>query len=374
MKKKILISVGTRPEVIKIAPLYHELKKINEFDIFFCLTGQHSTLANNLIKFFQIKVDYNLSVMKKNQSINELSSSISRKFSNLLNHLKPSLVIVHGDTTSAVTSAQCAFFNKIDVAHIESGLRTNSYSSPWPEEANRRIISVVAKYNFCPTHDNVKNLKLLNDSYDQKVFLTGNTIIDSIRYVFRSLDLKFIHNYFLKKLGIDTNEDNFVLITCHRRENFGNNLSNICKTIKFLANHNKSIKFIFPVHYNPNIKDTVFLKLKNVDNLYLIKPLQYEYFIYLLSKSLMLISDSGGIQEEAIEFTKPLILLRDNTERPEALNAKFIKMCGANKDDIISTFNFFKLNNFKFKKIKNPFEKNNASKTIASILKNNLSG
>lgn len=373
MKTKILISVGTRPEVIKIAPLFHELKKINEFEIFFCLTGQHSTLANNIINFFQIKVDFNLSVMKKNQSINELSASITKKFSNLLNNLKPSLVIVHGDTTSALISAQCAFFNKIDVAHIESGLRTNTYSSPWPEEVNRRIISVIAKYNFCPTQDNVKNLKLFKESTDQKVFLTGNTIIDSMRYVFRSLDSQLIHNYFLKNIKIDTDKDKFVLITCHRRENFGINLLNICNAIKFLANHNKSIKFIFPVHYNPNIKDKVFPELTNIDNVYLIKPLQYEYFLYLLSKSLLLISDSGGIQEEAIEFTKPLILLRDNTERPEALNAKFIKMCGANKDEIILAFNSFQLKDFKFNKIMNPFGKKNASKKIASILKNNLS-
>lgn len=339
MPKKILIVVGTRPEVIKVAPIINELKKNRtDFNVKVCITGQHESMLISALKIFQIKPDYNLKIMEPNQTLFSITSKIINKLESVLDEFGPDLVMVHGDTTTTLSASIASFYKKIKVAHIEAGLRTSNKYSPFPEEMNRRLTSQIADYNFAPTKESFNNL--LNEGIEKsKIIITGNTVIDALLKTLnkisndanleRKLEEKLaLENFHLKK------NKRIVLVTGHRRENFGEKFINICKAIKDLAIANNDIDIVYPVHLNPMVQEPVHNILKDLDNVFLINPLDYESFIYLMNKSYIILTDSGGVQEEAPSIGKPVLVFRENTERPEAVDAGTVKIVGTERNKI----------------------------------------
>jgi len=340
MKKKILIVFGTRPEAIKMIPVINEIKKkTNIINLKICLTGQHTNLLHPILSFFNLKVNFDLKVMKKNQNLIDLTSVIMKKISFVLDKFKPNYVLVHGDTTTTFATSLSCFYKKINVMHVEAGLRTYNINSPFPEEFNRLITSKISIMHYAPTETNKKNL--IKEGIDNnKIIVTGNTSIDAILLTKNLIKKsKFMKSQIIldlkNLLNFDFIKEKYILLTVHRRENFGNALINILKAIKEIANNNKNIHFIFPVHPNPNVKKIVYSKLPNIHNIHLIKPLEYQNFIFLLQKSLFVVSDSGGLQEEAPFLSKPVIVLRDFTERSEVINNKQALIVGSNIKKII---------------------------------------
>ncbi len=339
MPKKILIVVGTRPEVIKVAPIINELKKSqSDFNVRVCITGQHESMLISALEIFQIKPDYNLKIMEPNQTLFSITSKIINKLEAVLEEFSPDLVMVHGDTTTTLSASIASFYKKIKVAHIEAGLRTSNKYSPYPEEMNRRITSQIADYNFAPTKESFNNL--LNEGIDKsKIIITGNTVIDALLQTLnkisddtdlkRKLEAKLaLEDFHLKE------NRRIVLVTGHRRENFGEKFINICKAIKDLAIANNDIDIVYPVHLNPMVQEPVYNILKDLDNVFLINPLDYESFIYLMNKSYIILTDSGGVQEEAPSIGKPVLVFRENTERPEAVDAGTVKIVGTERNKI----------------------------------------
>lgn len=339
MPKKILIVIGTRPEVIKVAPIINELKKNqSDFNVRVCITGQHESMLISALKIFQIKPDYNLKIMEPNQTLYSITSKIINKLEAVLEDFGPDLVMVHGDTTTTLSASIASFYKKIKLAHIEAGLRTSNKYSPFPEEMNRRITSQIADYNFAPTKESFNNL--LNEGIEKsKIIITGNTVIDALLQTLNKIsndtDLKrklkaklTLENFHLKK------NKRIVLVTGHRRENFGDKFINICKAIKDLAIANNDIDIVYPVHLNPMVQKPVYNILKDLDNVFLINPLDYESFIYLMDKSYIILTDSGGVQEEAPSIGKPVLVFRENTERPEAVDAGTVKIVGTERNKI----------------------------------------
>lgn len=339
-KKNIIIFFGTRPEIIKLLPLIQLIEKNkNKFNLILCSTGQHATLTKNLINFFNLNINYNLKIMKKNQSLTYLNSKMISKISQVLLKTKPDIAIVHGDTTTTFSAALTCFYNKIKIFHIEAGLRTFDILSPFPEEFNRQMVTKIAYKHFAPTNLNKKNL--LKENVDpKKIFVTGNTSIDAINIVTKKIDnsqfLKDSINRFIKKnIKIIDNKKKLVLITVHRRENFGEPLKEIFKSLKYLSSKYKNINFVYPVHPNPNVKLLAEKTLSNIHNVFLTKPLDYYVFIYLLKNSYFVITDSGGLQEEAPYLGKPVILLRYKTERPEILGSGNTEIVGSKYNSIV---------------------------------------
>jgi len=367
VKKKILISFGTRPEAIKLAKLIYQLKKNKNFKIKICLSGQHDEMLYQVLNLYKIKPDYDLKVMKTNQTLNLLASKILKKLNNVLISFKPDLLLVHGDTTTAYISSLAAFQNKIKVGHIEAGLRTYNLQSPYPEEFNRKSIGVIADINYAPTKTSVENLKRENISTN-KIIYTGNTVIDTLKYSYNILlnNKKNLHRI-KKKFSFINSKKKLILITSHRRENYGNGIKNICLALKEIVHRNHNIEIIFPVHLNPKISLIVKKKLRNVKNIHLVKPLDYFSFIYLMKLSYLILTDSGGIQEEAPYFNKPVLVLRNETERPEAKNFGGSLLVGTDVNKI--TKNVTKLlknkkHYYKMSKIKNPYGDGKATDRI----------
>jgi len=340
MKNKILIVFGTRPEAIKLTPIIKGLEKKKKlFNVKICITGQHDTLLYPILDFFKINPHYNLKVMKNNQNLFYLTSKILDKISKVLDIEKPDFVMVHGDTTTTFVASLSSFYKQIKLLHIEAGLRTNNIYSPYPEEFNRFFASKLSFKHFSPTLENKKNL-LKENIASKNIFVTGNTSIDTLKLTINSIKKSKIKNIkinsFLKKiLKFNYNNDKFILFTVHRRENFGKGIINIFNAIKKISISNKNIHIIFPVHPNPNIRKISKKYLNNISNVHLIKPLNYEYFVYLLNKSYFVISDSGGLQEEAPFLSKPLIVLRDITERPAISKKQKSIIVGSNEKKII---------------------------------------
>ena len=306
--KKILVIGGTRPEIIKLAPLilFAKEKFKNKIEIKFCCTQQHFSLANSMLLLFNLRSEFSLKLMKSNQTLDYISQKIFEKLPKIFEKFLPNIVIVQGDTTTAMITSLCAFHNKIPVAHVESGLRSFDLFSPFPEEANRKIISSIATYNFTPTEISRQNLLDENIS-ENKIFITGNTIIDSINLIRRKNNLDnliSISNKIRKP---------FILITSHRRESIGIDLKNICEAIKISAKKNPRYQFIFPIHLNPKVRKIVFAILKNLENVLLIEPLDYIKFLTLIKHCEFIVTDSGGIQEEAPSFKKYCIVVRNHT-------------------------------------------------------------
>ncbi|MDX9901651.1 MAG: UDP-N-acetylglucosamine 2-epimerase (non-hydrolyzing) [Aliarcobacter sp.] len=336
--KKVLLVFGTRPEAIKMAPLAKAFENEPTIESKVCVTAQHREMLDQVLDMFDIKPDYDLNIMKAGQDLFDVTTNVLLGLKDVLNDFNPDVVLVHGDTTTTSASSLAAFYNKIKVGHVEAGLRTGDIYSPWPEEANRQITGVLANYHFAPTTTSENNL--LKENKDSKsIIVTGNTVIDAL---FLALD-KIEKDDNLKSKIVDTINSQYklqdnkkiILVTGHRRENFGQGFVNICEALKILAINNPDIDIVYPVHLNPNVQKPVNEILSNTPNVYLINPLQYESFIYMMNKSYFIITDSGGVQEEAPSLGKPVLVMRDTTERPEAVDAGTVKLVGTNKEVII---------------------------------------
>ena len=373
--KKILIIFGTRPEVIKLAPLIYELKKIKKYKIKICSTGQHDQMLKQAVDIFKLKVDFSFNLMKKNQKISGIFSLLIDSISKVFEKDKFDLTIVQGDTTTSLAGSIVSFFNKVKVAHLEAGLRTYNLQAPWPEEANRKLISNIANYHFAPTIKAKKNL-LKEGVNKNKIFITGNTVVDALINIDKKLKFnKKIISQVSEKFNFINPNKKTILITLHRREIFGKKIENILESFEILSNRFKNLQFVYPVHLNPNIKKIVKQKLKNSKNFFLLPPIDYLSLIYLMKKSYLIMSDSGGIQEEAPSFKIPIMILRDTTERSEILDSKQAILVGTNKKKIVNTFISLVLDRKKYlklKKNKNPFGDGKSSKKIAQLLKKNL--
>ncbi len=341
---KLLLVFGTRPEAIKMCPLVLEFKKHPElFETKVCVTGQHREMLDQVLDLFDIKPDYDLNIMKPNQDLYDVTSRILLGMRDVLTQEQPDVVFVHGDTTTSTTAALAAFYKQIPVAHIEAGLRTGNIYSPWPEEMNRLITGRIATYNFAPTPLSRDNLIKENVSESQ-ITVTGNTVIDALHWVVNKIKTgaeleaslqKEIMNFGYDVHRLDGNR-RLVLITGHRRENFGDGFLHICNAIKNLAEKYTEVDFVYPVHLNPNVRKPVFDILKGIDNVFLIEPLSYLLFVYMMEKSYLLLTDSGGVQEEAPGLGKPVLVMRDTTERPEAVDAETVLLVGTDYDKIIT--------------------------------------
>ncbi|RNC83332.1 MAG: UDP-N-acetylglucosamine 2-epimerase (non-hydrolyzing) [Balneola sp.] len=331
--EKLLIVFGTRPEAIKMAPVIKEFKKYpKEFEVFVCVTAQHREMLDQVLDFFSITPDYDLDLMIPNQRLDQLTSKILEGVTGVIDEVDPDYVYVHGDTTTTLAASLAAFYKQIKVGHVEAGLRTFNKSAPFPEEINRQLTSRLADLNFAPTQQAKQNL--LDEGVDpNSIFVTGNTVVDALHYTLEKVKLATTDE--IKELHelIDT-DSKLVLVTGHRRENFGEGFKNICEALREVASFNQ-VQIIYPVHLNPNVREQVLKLLGGINNIHLIDPLPYEAFVWLMNESDLIITDSGGIQEEAPSLKKPVLLMREVTERPEVLNAGVI-LVGAKKERIIS--------------------------------------
>lgn len=352
-------------------PVYFALKKKHGFKVLICVSAQQREMLDGVLKLFEIKADYDLDIMEKNQSLYMVTSKILLGMETLLHDLKPDIILVHGDTTTSFVVSLAAFYQQIPVGHVEAGLRTGNIYSPWPEEANRRITAVLATLHFAPTEKG--KLNLLKENIPQhNIFITGNTVIDALFYTLEKIKNDPILE---KKLLNQTlsyyphfGKNKIILITGHRRENFGQTFIHICEAIKKLAQNNPSLDFIYPVHLNPHVQKPVKKILSDIKNVYLLKPLSYELFIYMMDRSYLILTDSGGIQEEAPSLGKPVLVMRNETERPEAVKAGTVKLIGTEKDSIYfhvqQLIDDKKLYN-QMQQAANPYGEGNASVLIA---------
>ncbi len=346
MKKTVMLVFGTRPEAIKMAPLVKAFQTDTEHIItVVCVTAQHRQMLDQVLNLFEIVPDYDLNIMHHGQDLYDITSRVLIGMRDILNNVKPDIVLVHGDTTTSTAAALAAFYQQIPVGHVEAGLRTNNIYSPWPEEMNRQLTGRIATYNFAPTPLSKQNLLKENVS-DDRIFVTGNTVIDALHWVVGKLKssdaIQFELTAFLKNAGYDVTRLNngrkLVLITGHRRENFGDGFVSMCSAIKSLNLKYPDVDFVYPMHLNPNVRKPiheVFGK-KPPTNMFFIEPLDYLPFVFLMEKSYLVLTDSGGIQEEAPGLGKPVLVMRDTTERPEALDAGTVRLVGTNYDVIIS--------------------------------------
>lgn len=348
MKKKIMLVFGTRPEAIKMAPLVKEFQKNAEsFETIVCVTGQHREMLDQVLEIFDIQPDYDLNIMKQGQDLYDITSRVLLGMRDVLSRVKPDVVLVHGDTTTSTAAALASFYQQIPVGHVEAGLRTHNIYSPWPEEMNRQITGRIATYDFAPTPLSRHNL-LDENTPDERILVTGNTVIDALYWVVDKIKSNPLLSSELEtallQSGYDVKRLNdgrrLVLITGHRRENFGDGFLNICRAIKFLSEHYPNVDFVYPMHLNPNVRKPIHAtfgeNLSDLGNLFFIEPLEYLRFVYLMEKSSIVLTDSGGIQEEAPGLGKPVLVMRDTTERPEALEAGTVKLVGTDYDKIVN--------------------------------------
>ncbi len=342
LRKRVLLVFGTRPEAIKMAPLVDEFKRHDDrFETLVCVTGQHREMLDQVLDLFQIVPDYDLNIMRPNQDLYDVTSKVLLGMRDVLKKAEPDIVFVHGDTTTSMASALASFYQQIPVAHVEAGLRTGNIYSPWPEEMNRSITGRIAVINFAPTLCSKQNLLKENVSEDT-IVVTGNTVIDALHWVVDKIasdaNLQFGLQEGIKLMGYDTNrvgERRLVLITGHRRENFGDGFLHICRAIKGLAEKYQKVDFVYPMHLNPNVRKPVLEVIgRDTPNVFLIEPLQYLQFVFLMEKSYLVLTDSGGVQEEAPGLGKPVLVMRNTTERPEAVEAGTVMLVGADGDKI----------------------------------------
>lgn len=376
-KKKILVVFGTRPEAIKLAPLIKLLRNEKRFDVKVISTGQHKEMVKQVLDIFNIKVDIDLKMMKKNQTLFDITLSSIKELKNIFQKIQPDLLIVQGDTSTAFTSSLSAFYNKIKIAHVEAGLRSFNKYHPFPEEINRKMISTLTDYHFAPT-ESARNNLVSEGVEKEKIFVTGNTVVDSLAEVKSKLSSekyqKKIVSSLSKYLSPGQIKKEFILVTLHRREKFGSEFENILRSLKKLS-EKSGYNFIYPVHFNPNVQNPVNKILNCVDNFRLLPPLDYLSFLYLMSKCKFMITDSGGIQEESYIFKKPLLVLRKVTERMEAVNAGYAILSGSDEKSIVKSFKKTIALSENGKNIfpdENPFGSGNAARLIVEILKKQL--
>ena len=343
--KTILLVFGTRPEAIKMAPLVKKFQQYpNDFRTVVCVTGQHREMLDQVLQIFDIKPDYDLNIMKQGQDLYDVTARVLVGLRDVLRDVKPDVVLVHGDTTTSMAAALAAFYQQIPVGHVEAGLRTHNIYSPWPEEINRQLTGRIATYHFAPTPLSRENL--LHEGVDENhIFVTGNTVIDALYWVVDRIknddELDRTLNNELLQNGYDvvrlSQGKKMVLITGHRRENFGDGFTQICRAIKTLVETYPNVDFVYPMHLNPNVRKPIHEAFdgKQYENMFFIEPLEYLSFVYLMEKSAIVLTDSGGIQEEAPGLGKPVLVMRDTTERPEALEAGTVKLVGTDYDKIV---------------------------------------
>ncbi len=370
--KKILFIFGTRPEAIKMAPLVKAFEADpSNFLVSICITAQHRQMLDPVLKLFDIKADFDLDIMQPNQTLCDMTVAILLKLKMVLKQCKPDLVLVHGDTTTTFTASLSAFYNRIPVGHVEAGLRTYNMYSPYPEEFNRQLTSKIASYHFAPTISSQQNL-LQENIPAKQIVVTGNTVIDALQWVLARIKADPLRSQQMANiLNIDETK-RFILVTGHRRENFGNGFENICFALKQIAEQQPDVDIIYPMHFNPNVRTPVQRLLKGISNIHLIDPLDYEPFVYLMSRAYLVLTDSGGIQEEAPSLGKPVLVMRDTTERPEAVEAGTVKLVGTKCETIVTEvldlLNKEKLY-ARMSKAHNPYGDGNACTRIVNALK-----
>ena len=370
-KKNIVLAIGTRPEAIKLAPLYLELKNSEIFEPLIWATGQHNEMLIKTLSGFNISPDINLEVMTPGQTLTKITASILEKVEPLLLRTPPQFIIVQGDTTTALAMSLASFYHKIPLGHVEAGLRTDTKFSPYPEEMNRRLVSQIADFHFAPTLWSQNNL--IKEGFNKdKILLSGNTVIDALSLTSKKVRISApeISKDILSKIN---GQRKIILITGHRRENFGQGFEDLCAAIRTLAEDFKDYEFIYPVHLNPNVQEPVKRILSNLPNVLLTDPLDYEPFVYLMDKCHFIISDSGGIQEEAPHLGKPVLVMRESTERPEAIEAGTAKLVGTSQDSIVSNAKLLIQDQNVYSKMssaQNPYGDGQASKRIREFLEN----
>jgi len=393
--KKNLIVFGTRPEAIKMAPIVKELQKHKDkFETVVCVTGQHREMLDQVLRIFEIEPDIDLNIMQPGQDLTDVTTRVLTSMRDVLKKIKPDIVLVHGDTTTSAATALAAFYQQIPVGHIEAGLRTNNIYSPWPEEINRQITARISMWHFAPTELNRKNL--LNEAIlEEKIFVTGNTVVDALLLIMDKINqtpgLKKQIEEDLIKQGLSSSliqswrgnegERRMVLITGHRRENFGEGFKNICDAINDLSKKYKLVDFVYPVHLNPNVQKQVrnMLALSDLGsnrNIYLLEPLQYLPFVYLMQKCALVLTDSGGIQEEAPSLNKPVLVMRNETERTEGVHAGTLKLTGPRKNNIVREVSQLLTNPDTYDAMScsvNPYGDGRASQRISNLLIENFS-
>ncbi len=374
--KKILLVFGTRPEAIKMAPLVKEFQKDTEhFETKVCVTAQHRQMLDQVLEVFGITPDYDLNIMAPNQDLYDITSKVLLGLRDVLKDFAPDVVLVHGDTTTSMAASLAAFYRQIAVAHVEAGLRTYDMLSPWPEEMNRQVTDRICTYYFAPTGQSRQNL-LRENIEEKKIFVTGNTVIDALLMAVDIIATKTgmeeqIHKEIQEK-GYTVGERDYILVTGHRRENFGEGFLHICKAIRELASQYPDIDIVYPVHLNPNVQKPVYELLSGLDNVFLISPLGYLPFIYAMQHSILLLTDSGGVQEEAPSLGKPVLVMRNTTERPEAVEAGTVKLVGTDAETIVGNVVELLRNKELYKRMSethNPYGDGQACERIVNALK-----
>jgi len=377
--KKVMIVFGTRPEGIKMAPVCHAFSADENIESVVCVTGQHREMLDQVLNIFDIEPDIDLNVMGKGQDLFDLTSRIMIGMREALYSVKPDVVLVHGDTTTTMACSIAAFYAGVPVAHVEAGLRTYDLYAPFPEEFNRRSAGLIAQYHFAPTNLSQSNL-LAEGVTETNIWVTGNTVIDSLQWVLNNIEKNpslqaEISSNLKSILGFDVIEGDYVLITGHRRENFGQGFLNICEAIKTLANKHPGMNFVYPVHLNPNVQNPVNKLLGSLNNVRLIPPQEYQPFVTLLKNCYLVLTDSGGIQEEAPSLGKPVLVMRDVTERPEAVEAGTVRIIGAASEQIISHVDDLICNREMYNKMSaaiNPYGDGKAAARILKVIKDTL--
>ena len=363
--KKILVVFGTRPEAVKVAPVIRRLQENDRFNTILCTTGQHRAILDQMLRVFGIKPDIDLRLMEENQTLAGLTAKAVQAVTEVLHQHRPDLCLVQGDTTTAMVAGLACFYNKTAVGHIEAGLRSHERYNPFPEEINRRMLSVLSSFHFAPTEGAVRNL-LAEGIPGEHVFLTGNTVIDALMMA-ASRDLPFPSDLHLK-------HERFILVTAHRRENWGRPIRDICTALRRIAERN-AIDIVYPVHPNPNIKEPVFEALAGIETVHLVSPLEYLDFVSLMKSCTLLLTDSGGVQEEGPSLGKPVLVMRETTERPEAVAAGCARLVGTSPDNVVNEVERLLGNKEEYDRmatIANPFGDGHAAERIVGVLANNL--
>jgi len=370
-KKRILTVFGTRPEAIKMAPLVHALTADDRFEAKVCVTAQHREMLDQVLELFEITPDYDLNLMKAGQTLNEVTARILLELKPVLEKFKPDIVLVHGDTATTFAASLAAYYEQISVGHVEAGLRTGNVYSPWPEEGNRKLTGALTKYHFAPTITSQHNL-LVENYAQENIVVTGNTVIDALLMVKEKIDQDIELNATLAaSFPMLDKAKKLILVTGHRRESFGGGFERICEALAITAQRYPNAQILYPMHLNPNVREPVNRILKGIDNIYLIEPQQYLPFIYLMTRAHIVLTDSGGIQEEAPSLGKPVLVMRDTTERPEAVDAGTVKLVGTSVDVMTSAINELMDNEASYKAMSfahNPYGDGKACERILDVI------
>ena len=368
--KNVLIVIGTRPEAIKMAPIIHVLREKQNFKTIVCATGQHRQMLDQVLNIFKITPNFDLNIMTTNQSLSDITCAVLKKVTKIVEKATPDIVLVQGDTTTTMATCLAAYYHKITVGHVEAGLRTGNIYSPWPEEINRKIATAIATYHFAPTDRARKNL-IDEHVPAEKIFVTGNTVVDALQYVTKKINSDTrLRTQLLSQFSYIDPHKKLILVTGHRRENFGDGFKNICQAIATISKR-KDVQIIYPVHLNPNVKIPVESMLSGLPNVHLIDPLDYVPFVYLMSQAYLILTDSGGVQEEAPSLGKPVLVMRNVTERPEIIESGAGIVVGTSCEKIVSEVNELLNNQDKHSKmsfIHNPYGDGKASIRIVDKL------